>query len=114
MGYRLRLASAGLAVTTATVAAAGAGGLLGLIGGLLAVVGAAGVAVTESCIEMSAFHLPPSAHPQLMGPYQSTYRHRCRRSHGHHGGQRSHGAGWREPPGEHHACQCGERDGRQP
>lgn len=48
-GYRLRLASAGLAVTTATVATAGAGGLLGLIGGLLAVVGAAGVAVTESC-----------------------------------------------------------------
>lgn len=48
-GHRLRLASAGLAVTTATVATAGAGGLLGLIGGLLAVVGAASIAVAESC-----------------------------------------------------------------
>jgi hypothetical protein len=52
--HRLRLASAGLAVATATVAAAGAGGLLGLIGGLLAVVGAAGVAVTESCTDKLA------------------------------------------------------------
>lgn len=52
---RLRLASAGLAVATATVAAAGAGGLLGLIGGLLAVVGAAGVAVTESCYRDVSF-----------------------------------------------------------
>lgn len=44
---RLRLASAGLAVTTATTAAT-AGGLSSLVSGLLAVVVAAGVAVTES------------------------------------------------------------------
>lgn len=47
MTGRLRLTSAGLAVTTAATATA-ARGLLGLIGGLLAVVVAAGVAVTES------------------------------------------------------------------
>jgi hypothetical protein len=52
-GNRLRLASAGLAVATATVAATGTGGLLGLIGGLLTVVGAASGAVTESYTELS-------------------------------------------------------------
>jgi hypothetical protein len=45
---RLRLASAGLAVTTATASTAGARGLLSLVGGLGAVVVATSVAVTES------------------------------------------------------------------
>ena len=47
----LRLASAGLTVTTATTAAlTTAGGLLSLISGLGAVVLATGVTVTESCV----------------------------------------------------------------
>lgn len=46
---RLRLASAGLTVTTGATLTT-ASGLLGLIGGLGAVVLATGVAVTESCV----------------------------------------------------------------
>jgi hypothetical protein len=60
------LASAGLAVATATVAATGTGGLLGLIGGLLTVVGAAGGAVTESGI-VAAGHTATAAGSTLTG-----------------------------------------------
>ena len=102
---RLRLASAGLAVTAATTATA-ASGLSSLVSGLLAVVVAAGVAVTESYPHVSP--IVPSQITRL-----TTYRPRCQRSHGHRGERWSH-CDERRAPWGYHACRSGQRCGRQP